>query len=59
MRALVELAEGLGARGRRLDVAAPPGTIARRVLDLSGVAAALEVLDGPPREASRGGAAPG
>jgi anti-anti-sigma factor len=59
MRALVELAEGLGARGRRLDVAAPPGTIARRVLDLSGVAAALEVLDAPPREGSRGGAAPG
>lgn len=59
VRALVEVAEGLGARGRRLEVAAPPGTIARRVLDLSGVAGALAVLDAPPREGSRGGAAPG
>ncbi len=56
VRALVELAEGLAARGRSLEVAAPPGTIARRVLDLSGVAAALGLLDAPP---SRGGAPPG
>jgi anti-anti-sigma factor len=48
VRALVELAEGLSAQSRRLVVAAPPGTIARRVLDLSGVAAVLGVVDAPP-----------
>jgi anti-anti-sigma factor len=48
VRALVELADGIRASGRRLTVAAPPGTIARRVIDLSGVAAALDVVDAPP-----------
>ncbi|HSJ72900.1 MAG TPA: GAF domain-containing protein [Miltoncostaeaceae bacterium] len=47
VRALVEVADRLDGAGRRLEVVAPPGTIARRVLDLSGVAATLDVADGP------------
>jgi anti-anti-sigma factor len=48
VRALVELAEGLAALGRRVEIAAPPGTIARRVIDLSGVGDALGVVDAAP-----------
>jgi len=47
VRLLVELRDELRRGGGRLEVVAPTGTIARRVLDLTQVGLPLAPEDGP------------